>query len=131
MRLAIVIARRHRRSREFGWMVIAFQSSDYLGLINLDGTVAAPRPYPGPTGPGGTDRMPAVNDVGDPCAGNRTHRFDGRELETEHPGHGHGKERPGGKPPRATGAPRPTARNGHRASSRPYTKVDLVVTHGR
>jgi len=47
--LAIVIARRHRRSREFGWMVIAFQSSDYLGLINLDGTVAAPRPYPGPT----------------------------------------------------------------------------------
>jgi RNA-directed DNA polymerase len=49
MRLAIVIARRHRRSRGFGWMVIAFQSSDYLGLINLDGTVAAPRPYPGPT----------------------------------------------------------------------------------
>ena len=34
MRLAIVIARRHRRSRGFGWMAIAFQSSDCLGLIN-------------------------------------------------------------------------------------------------
>jgi group II intron reverse transcriptase/maturase len=45
MRLAIVIANRHRRSRGFGWMVITFQSSDYLGLINLDGTVAAPRPF--------------------------------------------------------------------------------------
>jgi hypothetical protein len=45
MRLAIVISRRHRRSRAFGWSVIAFQSPDYLGLINLDGTVAAPRPF--------------------------------------------------------------------------------------
>jgi RNA-directed DNA polymerase len=45
MRLAIVIAKRHRRSRGFGWMVIAFQSPDYLGLINLDGTVVAPRPF--------------------------------------------------------------------------------------
>jgi len=69
MRLAIVIARRHRRSRGFGWMVIAFQSSDYLGLINLDGPSLYPGPTQGPTGPGGTDRMPAVNDVGEPCAG--------------------------------------------------------------
>jgi RNA-directed DNA polymerase len=45
MRLAIVISRRHRRSRAFGWSVIAFQSPDYLGLINLDGTVSAPRPF--------------------------------------------------------------------------------------
>jgi RNA-directed DNA polymerase len=45
MRLAIVIAKRHRRSRAFGWSVIAFQSPNYLGLINLDGTVAAPRPF--------------------------------------------------------------------------------------
>ncbi len=34
--------------------------------------------------------MPAVNDVGEPCAGNRTHGSKRRELETEHPGHGHG-----------------------------------------
>jgi RNA-directed DNA polymerase len=45
MRLAGVIAKRHRRSRAFGWSVIAFQSPNYLGLINLDGTVAAPRPF--------------------------------------------------------------------------------------
>ncbi len=28
--------------------------------------------------------MPAVNDVGKPCAGEPHARFDGRELETEH-----------------------------------------------
>jgi hypothetical protein len=27
--------------------------------------------------------MPAVNDVGEPCAGEPHARFDGRELETE------------------------------------------------
>ena len=45
MRLAIFIAGRHRRSRRFGWMVITYLSADYVGLINLDGTVAAPRPF--------------------------------------------------------------------------------------
>src|SRR5262245_33090055 len=33
--------------------------------------------------------MPAVNDVGEPCAGEPHARFDGRELETERIGHGH------------------------------------------
>jgi hypothetical protein len=33
--------------------------------------------------------MPAVNDVGEPCAGEPHARFDGRVLETEHPGQGH------------------------------------------
>jgi len=47
MRVAGVIAKRHRRSRGFGWSVLAFQSPDYLGLINLDGTVYAPRPFRG------------------------------------------------------------------------------------
>src|SRR4051794_18256241 len=42
--------------------------------------------------------MPAVNDVGKPCAGEPHARFDGRELETEHPGQGPGEERPHGKP---------------------------------
>jgi hypothetical protein len=28
--------------------------------------------------------MPAVNDVGEPCAGEPHARFDGRRLETEH-----------------------------------------------
>jgi group II intron reverse transcriptase/maturase len=45
MRIAIFIGKKHRRSRAFGWQVVAFQSPDYLGLINLDGTVAAPRPF--------------------------------------------------------------------------------------
>jgi len=37
--------------------------------------------HPGPASPGGTSRMPAVNDVGEPCAG-EPHALDGRELET-------------------------------------------------
>jgi group II intron reverse transcriptase/maturase len=45
MRLAGFLAKKHRRTRGFGWSVIAFQSPNYLGLINLDGTVAAPRPF--------------------------------------------------------------------------------------
>jgi group II intron reverse transcriptase/maturase len=45
MRMAIFLGKKHRRSRAFGWQVLAFQSPDYLGLINLAGTVAAPRPF--------------------------------------------------------------------------------------
>jgi group II intron reverse transcriptase/maturase len=45
MRLALMISKRHRRSRAFGWSVVAYASANQLGLINLDGTVAAPRPF--------------------------------------------------------------------------------------
>jgi group II intron reverse transcriptase/maturase len=45
MRLALVISKRHRRSRAFGWSVVSYASTNQLGLINLDGTVAAPRPF--------------------------------------------------------------------------------------
>ena len=31
MRLALFIAKRHRRSRAFGWMVIAYLSPDHVG----------------------------------------------------------------------------------------------------
>jgi RNA-directed DNA polymerase len=44
MRLALVIAKKHHRSRAFGWSVLAFQSTGYLGLLSLDGIVVAPRP---------------------------------------------------------------------------------------
>jgi group II intron reverse transcriptase/maturase len=44
MRLALVLAKRHKRSREFGWQVIAYQSGNELGLTDL-GTVVAPRPF--------------------------------------------------------------------------------------
>jgi RNA-directed DNA polymerase len=49
MRLALVVAKRHHRSRAYGWSVVAFQSPNQLGLIGLNGIVVAPRPF----GPGG------------------------------------------------------------------------------
>jgi RNA-directed DNA polymerase len=45
MRIALVISKRHRRSRAFGWSVVHHASANQLGLISLDGTVAAPRPF--------------------------------------------------------------------------------------
>jgi RNA-directed DNA polymerase len=45
MRLALFIAKRTRRSRDFGWSVVAFQSLDQLGLITLPGIVVDPRPF--------------------------------------------------------------------------------------
>ena len=44
-RIALVIARRHKRSRAYGWSVLAYQSPDHFGLISLSGTVVAPRPF--------------------------------------------------------------------------------------
>jgi hypothetical protein len=41
--------------------------------------------------------MLAVNDLGEPCAGEPHARFDGRGLETEHPGQGREEEQPSGK----------------------------------
>jgi RNA-directed DNA polymerase len=45
MRMALFITRRSRRSRGFGWSVVAFQSPDQLGLITLSGIVVDPRPF--------------------------------------------------------------------------------------
>ena len=44
-RVALHVAKRHARSRGYGWSVLAYQSQDRLGLIDLDGTVVAPRPH--------------------------------------------------------------------------------------
>lgn len=44
-RIALVIAKRHKRSRGYGWSVLAYQSPDHFGLISLSGTVVAPRPF--------------------------------------------------------------------------------------
>ncbi|HEX4431475.1 MAG TPA: group II intron reverse transcriptase/maturase [Frankiaceae bacterium] len=44
-RLALLVAKRHKRSRSYGWSVLAFQSPNRLGLVDLNGTVVAPRPY--------------------------------------------------------------------------------------
>ena len=45
MRLTLVVAKRHHRSRQWGRSVVFFQSPNQLGLIGLDGTVVAPRPF--------------------------------------------------------------------------------------
>jgi group II intron reverse transcriptase/maturase len=43
-RLALFMAKRHKRGRAWGWSLVAYRSPDNLGLIELDGTVIAPRP---------------------------------------------------------------------------------------
>ncbi|MBO0883466.1 MAG: group II intron reverse transcriptase/maturase [Mycobacterium sp.] len=45
MRTAGFIAKKHRRSRAFGRWTITIASDNQLGLIRLDGTVVAPRPF--------------------------------------------------------------------------------------
>jgi group II intron reverse transcriptase/maturase len=44
VRLAGFVAKRHKRTTSYGWLVVAYQSPDRLGLINLNGTIIAPRP---------------------------------------------------------------------------------------
>jgi Group II intron, maturase-specific domain len=55
-RLALFIAKRHTRTRAYGWSVVAFQSPDNLGLIDLKGSSS----LHGHAGRGGRSRMPAV-----------------------------------------------------------------------
>jgi len=43
-RLARFVAKRHKRNWRYGWRAVAYQSPDRLGLINLNGTIVAPRP---------------------------------------------------------------------------------------
>jgi len=43
-RTARFVAKRHKRSRGYGWKAVAYQSPNRLGLINLNGTIVAPRP---------------------------------------------------------------------------------------
>ena len=45
MRPALFLAKRTRRSRRFGWSVVAFQSPHQLGLVTLSGIVVDPRPF--------------------------------------------------------------------------------------
>ncbi len=43
-RLALFVAKRHKRSRDYGWWTVVHRSPDQLGLVNLNGTIVAPRP---------------------------------------------------------------------------------------
>ncbi|MBV9818128.1 MAG: hypothetical protein JOZ07_07240 [Solirubrobacterales bacterium] len=63
-RLARFVAKRHKRSSRWGWKAVAYQSPDRLGLINLSGTIVAPRPNR-PWRPGRC--LPAVKNAGEPC----------------------------------------------------------------
>lgn len=45
MRLAGVVAKRHKRPYAYGWSVVAYQSPIQLGLLSLSGNVVAPRPH--------------------------------------------------------------------------------------
>ena len=42
-RLALMVAKRHR-ARSYGWRAIVYRSPDRYGLVNLNGSVVAPRP---------------------------------------------------------------------------------------
>jgi group II intron reverse transcriptase/maturase len=44
MRMALFVSKRHKRSRGFGWNVVAYASPNHLGLVSLAGIVVAPRP---------------------------------------------------------------------------------------
>jgi RNA-directed DNA polymerase len=44
-RLALFVAKRHQRSRAYGWQAVTYRSPNRLGLIRLSGTVVAPRPH--------------------------------------------------------------------------------------
>ena len=44
-RLALVVAKRHQRTRAYGWRVLMYGSPNRLGLVSLSGTVVAPRPH--------------------------------------------------------------------------------------
>ena len=43
-RLALFVAKRHKRGRDYGWWTVVHRSPDQLGLVNLNGTIVAPRP---------------------------------------------------------------------------------------
>jgi RNA-directed DNA polymerase len=43
-RLSLFVAKRHQMPTSYGWKMVAYQSPNRIGLINLDGSVVAPRP---------------------------------------------------------------------------------------
>jgi RNA-directed DNA polymerase len=44
VRVGGLVAKRHKRRGRYGWWVIFHQAPDRMGLINLNGTIVAPRP---------------------------------------------------------------------------------------
>jgi hypothetical protein len=86
MRLTLFISKRNRRSREFGWQVVAFQSPDQLGLTALSGIVVDPRPFRdwwGRPNAGGERRRRAV------CGKTARTVRGGGDWKRHRPGQGH------------------------------------------
>ena len=112
MRLALFISKRHRRSREFGWSVVTYQSPNQLGLVTLSGIVVD-QALPGLARKA---ECRQVNGVGEPCAGEPHARFEaagagnGADLAK-----GTGVAQPTGKPAAAKAQPGPTAGRASRA----------------
>jgi RNA-directed DNA polymerase len=44
-RLSLFVAKRHRAPTRYGWKLVAYESPNRMGLINLNGRVIAPRPH--------------------------------------------------------------------------------------
>jgi group II intron reverse transcriptase/maturase len=44
-RLVLLIGKRHKRGRSFGWSLVAYRSPEQCGLISLSGIVVAPRAH--------------------------------------------------------------------------------------
>ena len=109
LRLAIFIGKRHKRGRRFGLNPVAYLSPDRYGLISMSGVVARP----GRTSPGGRNRMPPVNGVGEPGAGEPHARF-------EVAGAGKGMTWP-----RSPGVAQPT---GKPAEERPWAYRQTIIT---
>ena len=80
MRLTLFISKKHRRGRTFGRWVMITSAPRELGLISLYGIVVAPR-----AGKPWRDKLeiPAVNGVGEPCAGEPHARFEAAGAGTE------------------------------------------------
>lgn len=45
MRMALFVAKKHKRSRGFGRWLVSYASPTHLGLVGLAGNVVAPRPF--------------------------------------------------------------------------------------
>jgi hypothetical protein len=72
-RLALFVAKRHKRRRRYGQSIVWRVSTNRLGLIDINGTVVPPRPNKPWRG---NSRMPTVKNVGEPCAGEPHARFE-------------------------------------------------------
>ena len=89
-RLSILVANRYQCDRRFGWWVVARQSPNRLGMIDLNGIVIPPRPHQ----PRHRGTLNADGEhVGEPCAGEPMHGSMGARGSQESVGTPHDSRR--------------------------------------